>query len=146
MKTNNTNDETFVSLDRHLYVGIKELGFTDGGIFTVCLYTTPADVTGKRRGSFSTCIPISPLSYRKKNVTQAAFKRKSTRTIIIYDDRGSSTTIASCKRIIDILEKECRDNGVYECIDKPVEQLSSRDKIRIVGTMQRAVRSAHGED
>jgi hypothetical protein len=85
------------------FTGIRELGFNERDTFVVDAWTTPA---GEPRGSYLTTVPISPLSYRRRDPTAAAYRRTLT-TLTLYSDAGHTTTIGAPADVIDALTLEC---------------------------------------
>jgi hypothetical protein len=92
----------------HEFTGICELGFSTHGSFVVHAWTTPP---GSPRGSYFTSVPISPLSYRRKYRTCAAFDRLGGE-LVVYCDYGKPYTVAASLDVIDALERECVANEI----------------------------------
>ncbi len=120
MKSKNPKtDSTRISFDGQKYCGIKELGFsvlpgkTDEH-FIVNLHTSPVSPTDSVRGGYFTCIPISPLSYRRKSPTSVSYFRSGLNRMMISNDWGHPYNIVSTKTIIDELVMECKQYGIPE--------------------------------
>lgn len=108
---NAKDDVTPIRIENRKYSGIQEIGFTIGPSgdehFIINLHTTPPGPEGYPRGGYFTAIPISPLSYRVKHPTRAAYKRNSATEITLWDDHNTSHCIVSTNKIVDTLESEC---------------------------------------
>jgi len=89
------------------YFEARELGFSEHG-FVVSLFTTKPD---EHRGSYFTCVPISPLTYRKKYPTKAAVRDWGTE-LIIYCDWGRSHRIKTSRSTIEKLLADADANEI----------------------------------
>ena len=105
IKTENT-----IWFDGHEYFGAEKIGFTEDFHFVVDLYTTPLPAP---RGGYFTCLPISPVSYRRTQRKTKTAVRDDGDSITVFDDWGNGHTINSEREVLDLLLAECEANDVH---------------------------------
>lgn len=107
-----TDNHTSVVWQGRHFFGVRELGFNDSGSFIVSMHTTP--LIDGQQGSYFTCIPISPLEFRREwPNSRVAFRDKGAE-LVLYDDWGTPHTIAAPRVILDKLVVECREQEIPE--------------------------------
>lgn len=118
--------EVFVVWKGHEYVGIQQLGFSEGGSLIVSLWTTPP---AAQRGSYFTGIPISPKEWRtnpENRYLDTRFWPKGRcefkdhgRYLSIRDDWREVYEIAAPREILDLLVQDLVDNAVPAAPESP---------------------------